>query len=241
MSSEVILLGGRIYCDLIFAGLPSLPKLGVEIFSEKLTVHIGGPANTAIALRRLGLAATPGGGSRDRLFQRVYPGDARTRGPRREPHSEARLSGDGGDGRSALGRRAGTLVLRGAGRAARYEPGILEKSSARTMHVCGMGTARRHVDLIQAAKAAGMDLLIDCACESTDLTEPVTRTILGLYGLFDGQYRRGNGNDRSEEYLQSDEAAGSWRRRSWSRWGATARWPIPTGSGSMRRPWTWSR
>jgi sugar/nucleoside kinase (ribokinase family) len=52
---DVLILGERIFCDLIFAGLPQLPKLGEELHCRKLTMTAGGPANTAIALRRLGL------------------------------------------------------------------------------------------------------------------------------------------------------------------------------------------
>jgi sugar/nucleoside kinase (ribokinase family) len=179
MSSEVILLGGRIYCDLIFAGLPSLPKLGVEIFSEKLTVHIGGPANTAIALRRLGLQPRLVADLGIDFFSEFIRAMLE-----REDLDESLIQ------RRDFPAAAVTVALPWGGERAlvsyvepeelpQYEPGILEKSSARTMHICGMGTARRHVGLIQAAKAAGMRLLIDCACESTDLMEPVTRTILG--------------------------------------------------------------
>ena len=35
---------GRIYCDLIFTGLPAMPRLGREVFAEGMTLSLGGGA-----------------------------------------------------------------------------------------------------------------------------------------------------------------------------------------------------
>jgi|HigsolmetaAR203D_1030402.scaffolds.fasta_scaffold01109_17 Sugar kinases, ribokinase family len=51
---DVIVFGGAC-CDLIFHGLPSMPKLGEEIWAEGLELSAGGMMNTAAALARLGL------------------------------------------------------------------------------------------------------------------------------------------------------------------------------------------
>jgi len=51
---DVIVLGD--YClDLIFTGLPSLPRLGSEIEATSLAMEPGGACNSALALHRLGV------------------------------------------------------------------------------------------------------------------------------------------------------------------------------------------
>lgn len=50
-----ILLWGTYFCDLIFTGLPQVPRLGAEIWSSSLEMTPGGPFTTAVAMQRLGL------------------------------------------------------------------------------------------------------------------------------------------------------------------------------------------
>jgi len=49
-----VLVYGPLFCDLIFTGLPEMPKLGTEIFGEDFTITIGGSAIVAAGLQRLG-------------------------------------------------------------------------------------------------------------------------------------------------------------------------------------------
>ena len=54
-TSPQILCVGRIYCDLVFSGVPRMPSLGSEVFAENVTLHAGGGAfNTAAAFSALG-------------------------------------------------------------------------------------------------------------------------------------------------------------------------------------------
>lgn len=50
-----ILLPGNYFCDLIFTGLLQFPELGREIYTDNLTVTVGGALNTVIGLRRMGV------------------------------------------------------------------------------------------------------------------------------------------------------------------------------------------
>jgi sugar/nucleoside kinase (ribokinase family) len=50
-----ILVPGNYFCDLIFTGLPNFPSLGSEVYTQGLSVTVGGVLNTVIALQRLGV------------------------------------------------------------------------------------------------------------------------------------------------------------------------------------------
>ncbi len=50
-----ILLWGIYFCDLIFTGLPEVPRLDSEVFSTSLDMTPGGPFTTSVAMQRLGL------------------------------------------------------------------------------------------------------------------------------------------------------------------------------------------
>lgn len=55
MTHYDILLPGNYFCDLIFTGFPHFPALGSEVYTQGLTVTIGGALNTVVALHRLGV------------------------------------------------------------------------------------------------------------------------------------------------------------------------------------------
>jgi hypothetical protein len=178
MTADVIVLGGRIYCDLVFSGAPSLPRLGAEIFARKLAVNIGGPANTAIALRRLGmrprLLADLGTDFFSQYIRAVMERedlDTSLIQQREYPAAAVTVA------LPCAGERALVSYVEPETLPA-YDPAVVPCSTARYMHICGMGTARHHADVVRAARAAGMVLLIDCACEDVDLADPVSRSLL---------------------------------------------------------------
>ena len=51
-----VLVAGEYFCDLIFAGLDGVPRLGTEQFASGLSIVPGGTYNMALAATRLGLA-----------------------------------------------------------------------------------------------------------------------------------------------------------------------------------------
>lgn len=55
MTAYDILVPGDYFCDVVFSGVPRMPTLGTEIYTEGLTVTVGGALNTVFALHRLGL------------------------------------------------------------------------------------------------------------------------------------------------------------------------------------------
>jgi len=50
-----VMLKGPYFCDMIFTGLPRMPKLGEDLYSQQLEVVPGGTFYTATAMKRLGL------------------------------------------------------------------------------------------------------------------------------------------------------------------------------------------
>src|SRR5262249_9562440 len=56
MTYDVLLLDGY-FCDLIFTGLPDLPRLGADLFGTGFDMVPGAVFYTALALHRLGLRA----------------------------------------------------------------------------------------------------------------------------------------------------------------------------------------
>ena len=50
-----VILTGSYFIDLVFTGLPEMPQLGKDIFSQNLELVPGGAFYTALALRRLGV------------------------------------------------------------------------------------------------------------------------------------------------------------------------------------------
>jgi sugar/nucleoside kinase (ribokinase family) len=72
MASEPdVLLLGSYYCDLIFNGLPELPRLGLDLFGTEFDIVAGGCYRTSTALKRLGLHAAWLVDFGDDLFSRV--------------------------------------------------------------------------------------------------------------------------------------------------------------------------
>jgi sugar/nucleoside kinase (ribokinase family) len=56
-SEHDVLLLGSYYCDLIFNGLPELPRLGLDLFGTEFDIVAGGCYRTSTALKRLGVRA----------------------------------------------------------------------------------------------------------------------------------------------------------------------------------------
>lgn len=55
-SAPSVVCAGRVYCDLIFTGVPQMPVLGQEVFADELALHAGGGAFiTAATFAALGL------------------------------------------------------------------------------------------------------------------------------------------------------------------------------------------
>ena len=162
---SVILCIGRIYCDLIFTGLPRLPTMGTEVFAGGLGVHAGGGAFiTAAHLRALGhraaLSATlPAPPFRDIVNDEIAKAsvDAQLCGdadPISDPQVTVALAG--GSDRAFITRRVGPA----------FPPLSVEnlrEIAVHHVHIGELATLIEHPDLIDLARDAGATLSLDCS------------------------------------------------------------------------------
>jgi sugar/nucleoside kinase (ribokinase family) len=75
-----VLLWGVYFCDLIFTGLPEVPRLGLEVFGTDFNVVPGGPFTSVLAMGRLGLRVGWVCDFGDDLISRFVLGAAREEG-----------------------------------------------------------------------------------------------------------------------------------------------------------------
>ncbi len=80
MSRCDILLFGDYFCDLIFTGLPHLPRLGADLFARDFHLVPGGVFNLALALTRLQTPACWAARLGDDLFSRFILEESRRHG-----------------------------------------------------------------------------------------------------------------------------------------------------------------
>lgn len=173
---DVVVLGGRVYCDLIFAGMPRLPELGSEVFARCLTVTAGGSANTAIALRRLGLRpallADLGTDVFSEMSRRILEREGIDTGLIRQhpfPAPAVTVS------IPLKGERA-LLSFQEPEEFPPYDARMLQQVSARHLHICGLRNGLQHRSLVHAA--SGLCCSLDCACEEVDLEAPLVSALL---------------------------------------------------------------
>ena len=156
-----VLCAGRLYCDLVFSGVPYLPEMGKEVFSENLSLHAGGGAFiTAATLQSLGhpaalLATLPAA-----PFAEIALADIRATG------IDARLCAKASGGASPQ------LTVAITGREDRafltHKTGVampetdLTKGSWSHLHIGELRSLVEHPHLVPQARAAGMTISLDC-------------------------------------------------------------------------------
>ena len=175
--TEGVLCAGRVYGDLLFTGMPRLPALGTEVFTEALSLHAGGGAYiTAAWLSALGrpaeLCAT--------LPREPFASLVREEATANDVGLSATRAATAGDPQLTVvhvvdGDRA--FTTRRAGRA--LPPGhmdALRSPAIRHLHISELTTLLDYPVLAKAARAAGLTLSLDCgwddvALERDDLTD----------------------------------------------------------------------
>lgn len=185
MAVSKVLCVGRLYCDLVFTGLPRLPTLGTEIFSEGLSVHPGGGAYiTAAHLAALGHPTCLGvmlppspylalvqaqieGAGLDLALSGALPTGA-------DPQVTVALVQDGE--RAFLSRRSGPAF-----------PDIgrdeIRRKGVQHLHIGELASAIEQPDLIAKARALGLTVSLDCGWDD-DFSEDDIAALVGAVDVF---------------------------------------------------------
>ncbi|MGV8855103.1 MAG: carbohydrate kinase family protein [Devosia sp.] len=168
-----VVSAGRIYCDLVFSGLPDMPRLGTEVFASAMTPVLGGGAFIAAAhlsahgrsvhlLSRFGtdpisLAL------QDQFGQAGVAMDLVERHADAGPQVTVVMAHD--NDRAFLSRRAGAALPRDYAQR-------LASAGASHLHIAEYATLAEHPDLVAAAKRLGLTVSLDPSWDETLIGSP---------------------------------------------------------------------
>ena len=180
-----VLCAGRVYCDLIFTGVPRFPSLGTEVFADGLALHAGGGAAiTAAHLASLGhpsaLSAMIPAAPFDQILRRdldragvdlsACDGSLATA----DPQVTVAIVRNGE--RAFLSRRVGPAC----------PPVTVEtvtRCQSRHLHIGELATLIAQPELITAARDAGLTISVDCSWDD-DLDLSQAAALLPLVDVF---------------------------------------------------------
>ncbi len=166
-----VLCAGRVYCDVIFQGLPRFPTLGTEVFAEGLALRAGGGAAiTAAHLTVLGrdahlaaiLPAAPFGVPVREQLKAVGIDltHAWLAAPGTDPQITVAIPGQGD--RAFVTRRPG---------AACPDLDATQLAGIRHLHFGELTTLIEQPGLLSAAREAGLTVSLDCAWDDAITAE----------------------------------------------------------------------
>ena len=172
-SRDAVISVGRVYCDLVFAGLPSMPRMGREVFAHSMQPVLGGGAFIAAAhLAHLGRAtALLANYGIDPLSQALAPQldasgiDLRFLERRADAGPQVTVVMTGAEDRAFLSCRAGRAVPARFGEALSWE-------RAGLLHIAEYATLVDQPGLVARAKTAGLAVALDPSWDDTLITDP---------------------------------------------------------------------
>ena len=166
------LVYGPIFCDLIFTDLPGMPVKGTEIYAENLTIAIGGSAIVAAGLHRLGakvgLIADLGNDPMSRLTAQLLADlgiSLELMRQHEHPLPQLTVALSFPEDRAFVTRfqRPETPID--------LAP-ILQKNSAKHIHICSFLAAFDAPDAPELAHSAGMTISMDPGWDEDALRDP---------------------------------------------------------------------
>ena len=174
-----VLCVGRLYCDLIFTGLPRMPTTGTEVFSKGVGLHAGGGAAiTAGHLSSLGhrtalAARLPAGAFGDLIAAElagfgVDLGHCERTPDGSDPQMTVALVHDGE--RAFVTHREGPAF-------GHLDADDLVAGGIRHVHIGEAATLVDHPELIDIARAANASLSLDCGWDDDMETEALARLL----------------------------------------------------------------
>ncbi|WP_417579530.1 carbohydrate kinase family protein [Pelagibacterium sp.] len=175
---DAVISVGRIYCDLVFAGLSGMPQMGREVFANSMDPVLGGGAFIAAAHlvhleRPAALLASYG---TDPLSLALEPQletsgiDLRFLERRADAGPQVTVVMTGAQDRAFLSCRAGPSVPSRSGDALAWDRAAL-------LHIAEYATLAEQPDLVSRAKSGGLTVALDPSWDDTLISKP---------GLLDG-------------------------------------------------------
>jgi len=180
-----VIMPGYLFCDLIFQGLPSLPHLGEEIFSNSLHISPGGVYITAVAMRRLGmkigLISDLGNDMfsdfiRAKLRLEDIPDILLRHHPEPMPTITAALSFPED--------RAFVTYMADLDKMEPFSGNVLDICTAKLLHLPGLKEAFASRELVVKAQKKGMTISLDCQWHPDLMDHPNVWDILKKIDLF---------------------------------------------------------
>ncbi len=180
-----ILIPGHYFCDIIFTGIPALPKLGHEMYTAGLNVVPGGVMNTVVGLQRLGVQVGWAGALGDDFFS-LFIDDwitregidstllSRVKGPMQRVTVALSYPAD----------RAFVSYVDGAPGVVEMTRTALEQMECSHLHIAGMRPQAELRDLLRECRGRGMVISLDPQHQDDTLTNPVMSDILKCVDIF---------------------------------------------------------
>ena len=168
-----VICAGRIYCDLVFSGLPAMPSLGSEVFATAMNPVLGGGAFIAAAhlaakgrpvslLSRFGIDPISLA-LEDQFAQAGVALDLVERAADAGPQITVVMAH--GNDRAFLSKRAGKALPAHYGQAVSGFP-------AAHLHIAEYATLAEHPDLITQAKRLGLTVSLDPSWDDSLIHNP---------------------------------------------------------------------
>ncbi|MEP3279646.1 MAG: PfkB family carbohydrate kinase [Stappiaceae bacterium] len=177
---------GRVYCDLIFSGLPRMPALGEELFAEGIALHAGGGAYITAAYlaalgRQVSLVATLPASPFDAIVTAELSEngiDSRFCKPSEEQHEpQITVAMVHGDDRAFVTKRVGAAFDD-------QQVGWLSEPDICHLHI---GEVTTHIDnpwLISEARRRGLSVSLDCGWDDTAFLHKDLGALIGDVDVF---------------------------------------------------------
>ncbi|MCB9456829.1 MAG: carbohydrate kinase family protein [Anaerolineaceae bacterium] len=179
-----ILVYGPIFCDLVFTGLPEMPRLGTELFADDLTIAIGGSAIVAVGLRRLearvGLIAELGNDPLSTVARQLLDAERLDRALMREhPHPLPQIT-------VALSFPQDRAFITRFQRpdAPPDLAALLREHPAKHLHICSFLAAFDSPDAVRVAHEAGLTVSLDPGWDEAALRDPRLRDMIAEVDIF---------------------------------------------------------
>lgn len=209
MDKHDVIFIGSTCCDLIFSGLPALPKLGEEIWAKQLELTVGGMMNSAAAAARLGLnvgLAIESGEDLwgDMILAKMKEENIDLRFVQRhaEPYPQLTVALNYKDDRSFVSyadQRKFDLHLS-------YLNEVLRTSDSSVYH---FSAQKQYSDAIVTAKSLGKRISLDTSWDEEWLQSPELKALISLADIFIPNLKEAQlitGKEQPEEVL--DELSG---------------------------------